>query len=210
MKERIKLYNGCAGLSANVHLLSNDKFEITSTERFEKIANANKLMHPGHKVLIEDSFQHFQDNHEKYNAAWFSPNCQSHSRMVKATRHKVNRIPDMTGIYGLITFLDNFYKGDWVVENVVPFYKPLIEPTLRVGRHLFWSNKPLFGIEDVKRPKGFINNTNTAGANALKDWLGMEYEGNLYYNGNHCPAQPWRNCVHPKIGLQIIEQLIKN
>jgi len=133
------------------------------------------------------------------------PNCQSHTRMVKATRHKVNRMPDMTGLYGTIVFLQHFYKGDWIVENVVPFYEPLIKPTLRVGRHLFWSNKPLFGIEDIKRPKGFINNTNTEGAKELKKWLGMEYEKNLYYKGNHCPAQVWRNCVHPLVGEQLYD-----
>ena len=37
-----------------------------------------------------------------------------------------------------------------------------------------------------------------------KDWLGIHYEGNLYYKGNHCPGQVLRNCVHPDLGLQIL------
>lgn len=204
----IKLYNGCGGLGANVHELG-EEYKVTSVEMFKNIADANKIMNPEHEIIEGDAFQLFQDTHEQYNAAWFSPNCQRHSKMVKATRHKVNRIPDMTGLYGIIIFLQHFYSGPWVVENVVPFYKPLIEPTLKVGRHLFWSNVDLQPIEDIKRPPGFINMSNVKGANELKDWLGMEYEGNLYYKGNHCPAQPWRNCVHPLIGKQLIEQLTK-
>ena len=202
-----KIYNGCAGFGANTHLLGPG-YEITHTEMLEKIAEVNNRLHPNDTVIVTDSFKYFQDHHEEFDFAWFSPNCQSHSRMVKATRHKVNRIPDLTGLYGIILFLQNFYKGDWVVENVVPWYDPLIEPTLRVGRHLFWSNKPLFGIEDVKRPTGFINKSNRQGADELKKWLGLDFDGYVYYKGNHCPAQTLRNCVHPKIGKQIIEQIL--
>lgn len=200
-----KLYNGCAGFGGNTHLLDRDKYQITHVEMFEKIAKVNQDLHKDDTVIIGDAYQYFQDNHEQFDEAWFSPNCQSHSRMVKATKHKVNRIPHMTDLYGLIVFLKHFYKGDWVVENVVPFYEPLIEPTLKVGRHLFWSNKPLKNIEDVKRPEGFINKTNKAGADDLKKWLGLDFEGYVYYNGNHCPAQTLRNCVHPLLGKQIID-----
>jgi DNA (cytosine-5)-methyltransferase 1 len=37
-------------------------------------------------------------------------------------------------------FLKHFAVGKWVVENVVPYYEPLIRPTVKLGRHLFWSN----------------------------------------------------------------------
>lgn len=37
----------------------------------------------------------------------------------------------------------------------------------------------------------------------LKKWLGLSYEGNIYYAGNHCPAQVLRNAVHPEIGRQV-------
>ena len=204
---KIKLYNGCAGLGANVKLLDTDYYDITSVEMFDKIANTNKVINPKHNILTNDAFQYFQDNHKKFSAAWFSPNCQSHSRMVKATRHNVNKIPDMTGLYGIITFLQHFYAGNWIVENVVPFYKPLIKPKLQVGRHLFWSNVDLEPVDDVSRPKDFINLSTVAGSEKLKKWLGLEYDGNVYYKGNHCPSQVLRNCVHPLIGKQLIEQI---
>ena len=202
-----KLYNGCAGLGANTHLISRERFSITHTEMFQKIADINQEIHKEDEVIVTDSYQYFQDHHEEFEAAWFSPNCQGHSRMVKATRHNVNKIPPLTDLYGLIIFLTHFYKGDWVVENVVPFYEPLIKPTLQVGRHLFWSNKPINNIEDVKRPPGFINNNNIKGVDELKKWLGLDFEGHVYYNGNHSPTQFLRNCVHPEIGKQIMNQI---
>lgn len=205
----IKIYNGCAGFGANTHLLGPG-YKITHTEMFRKIANVNQLLHPNDDVIVTDSFQYFQDHHEDFDAAWFSPNCQSHSRMVKATKHNVNKISDMTELYGIIIFLQHFFNGAWVVENVIPFYEPLIKPTLKVGRHLFWSNVELLGIEDIKRPPGFINKTTIQGANELKKWLGLDFEGYVYYKGNHCPAQTLRNCVHPKLGKQIIEQMLKS
>jgi DNA (cytosine-5)-methyltransferase 1 len=123
--------------------------------------------------------------------------------MVKATRHKTARYADMK-LYEEIIFLQHFFKGLWIVENVVPYYQPLIEAK-KIGRHLFWSNFD-FEAQDVERPKGFINKTNLAGKKALMDWLGIYYEENIYYDGNHCPAQILRNCVHPELGKQILEE----
>jgi len=99
--------------------------------------------------------------------------------------------------------LQHFFKGPWIVENVVPYYEPLIEAK-KIGRHLFWSNF-VFEAEDVKRPANFINMANLAGKKALMDWLDIHYEENIYYGGNHCPAQILRNCVHPKLGKQIFD-----
>lgn len=198
----MKILNLMAGLGGNVHLLG-EEYEVTSVERYKHIAEVNQKLHPKHKVIVGDAMQFLLDNHQDYDIVWASPNCQSHSRMVKATRHDIRKYPEME-LYQLIIFLDNFFKGNWIVENVVPYYKPLIEPTLKIGRHLFWSNKFIFGVEDVKRPKGFIDK---AEVEDLKKWLGINYEGNLYYNGNHCPAQVLRNCVHPKLGKQLITTL---
>ena len=36
------------------------------------------------------------------------------------------------------------------------------------------------------------------------DWLGIHFEENIYYKGNHCPAQILRNCVHPEMGQHIL------
>ena len=118
------------------------------------------------------------------------------------------RFPDLK-LYEEIIFLQEYATSKWVVENVRPYYVPLIAPSAEVGRHLFWSNFP-FHARDVARPRGFIASGNQATAQQLKDWLGIHYSGNIYYAGNHCPAQPLRNCVHPEIGRQIFEKAFPN
>ena len=39
----------------------------------------------------------------------------------------------------MILFLQYFFKGKYVVENVQGYYKPLIEPQ-KIGRHYYWAN----------------------------------------------------------------------
>lgn len=43
-------------------------------------------------------------------------------------------------LYQEIIFLQHYFKkGKWVVENVIPYYEPLI-PAQKRGRHLYWAN----------------------------------------------------------------------
>ena len=42
-------------------------------------------------------------------------------------------------LYQEIIFLDNWFDGKYVVENVIPYYEPLI-PAKKRGRHLYWTN----------------------------------------------------------------------
>ena len=109
-------------------------------------------------------------------------------------------------LYEEIVFLQHNFDGLWLVENVIPYYKPLVDPTQKAGRHLFWSNFD-FDVKEVKSPKNFINTSNAKGSEELKEWLGITYEGNIYYNGNHDPAQVLRNAVHPDVGKQIMQQV---
>lgn len=181
--------------------------DVTAVESDPKIAAVYQKLYPEDTVVVGDAKKYLVDNYKDFDMVWASPPCQKHSRMIKATRHDVADYPDF-GLYEIITFLDNFFTGEWVVENVVPYYAPLILPTVKVGRHLFWSSRYLYGLKDVKRPKGFINKSSLAGKKQLQDWLGIHFDERLYYGNNHCPCQVLRNCVHPALGLQIYEALI--
>ena len=178
----MKVLNLYAGLGGNRKLWEN--CEVTAVENHEKIAEIYQRLHPNDTVIVGDAHQFLLENHAEFDMVWTSPPCQTHSRMMKATRHKLNRYPDMS-LYQQIIFLQHFFKGDYVVENVVPYYEPLIAPTATIGRHSFWSNLNLKGIEDVKRPAGFINQSNLAGKKALMDWLNIHYEENI--EGDHEP-----------------------
>lgn len=86
---------------------------------------------------------------------------------------------------------------------MIPYYEPLM-PAQKMGRHLFWSN---FDIPDFQAPKfkNFINEQNLKAKEKLMEWLGIFYDKNIYYEGNHCPTQILRNCVHPDTGEHILK-----
>lgn len=214
MSRVIRILNGFCGVGGNSFYWKDEYLkeegvicEVVAVESNPKIAEVYKKNNPSHEVIVGCVYDYFEKEYKKFDFVWFSPPCQSHSKMMKFTRHDVVRLPDMR-LYGLIVFLQNFFPGSWIVENVVPYYKPLIEPTVRVGRHLFWANFE-FSVDDVKRPKGFISKANLQGKKELLDWLGIECEPNIYYEKNHCPVQVLRNCVHPKIGMQVLKSFIK-
>lgn len=199
----MKILNLYAGIGGN-RKLWGDEHQITAVEKNEQIANVYKRLYPNDLVIIGDAHEYLLNHYEEFDFIWTSPPCQTHSKMNKATRHKTRRYPDMA-LYQEIIFLQHFFKGKWVVENVNPYYETLI-PAKKMGRHLFWSNFD-FADFDVSRPANFINKADVAGKQILMDWLGIHFEENIYYGSNHCPAQILRNCVHPLIGNHILNSL---
>lgn len=198
----MKILNLYAGLGGNRKLW--DKVEVTAVELEPKIAAVYSRLYPEDTIIVGDAHQYLLDHSDEFDFIWSSPPCQTHSRMAKATRHRLKRYVDMS-LYQEIIFLEHFFKGKWVVENVVPFYEPLIKGKI-LGRHMYWSN---FNIGEYSEPipKDFINLANLEGKRKLMDWLGIYYEENIYYKNNHCPAQILRNCVHPNEGKSILDNL---
>lgn len=198
----MKILNLYAGLGGNRKHWEN--VEVTAVELEPEIADIYKKLYPNDNVIITDAHEYLLNNSDQFDFIWTSPPCQTHSRMMKATRHKQKRYSDMS-IYQEILFLKHFYNGKWVVENVKPYYEPLIKPTAKLGRHYFWSNFDIF-YYDMKSPKNFITDDTKDGCDRLKNWLGIHYEGNIYYKNNHSPGQVLRNCVHPDLGLHVFNE----
>lgn len=196
----MRILNLYSGVGGNRKLWQD--VEVTAVEFNPQIAAVYQRLYPQDQVVIGDAHAYLLEHYGRFDFIWSSPPCQSHSKMNKATRHKSRRYPSMA-LYEEILFLQHFAECPWVVENVVPYYEPLI-PAKRIGRHLFWSNFAFDGVE-VPSPPNFINQANLAGKKLLQDWLGIHYEENIYYEGNHCPAQVLRNCVHPILGGHILE-----
>lgn len=191
----MRVLNLYAGLGGNRKLWQD--VDVTAVENNEQIANVYKDQHPNDTVIIGDAHEYLLNHFKEFDFIWSSPPCQSHSKMNKFTRHDTIRYFDAS-LYQQIILLQQFFTGKWVVENVVPYYKPLI-PGKQVGRHIFWANFNIRAVE-IKTPENFINH---ATKKVMMDWLDIHYEKNIYYGKNHCPVQILRNCVHPKLGLQI-------
>ena len=201
----MKILNLYAGLGGN-RKNWGDEHKITAVEMEQKIADVYKANFPNDNVVIGDAHEYLLNHADEFDFIWSSPPCQTHSRMMKATRHKKKRYTDMS-LYQEIIFLQHFYKGKFVVENVKPFYEPLIEPTAKIGRHYFWANFDIDESFDMPNFKNFITAGTSKETEKLKEWLGIKYEGNIYYKNNHCPGQVLRNCVHPKMGRHVLDCL---
>ncbi len=201
----MRVLNLYAGLGGNRKLW--DGVDVTAVELDPRIARVYQRLYPRDTVVVGDAHQYLLDHADEFDFVWSSPPCQTHSKMAKATRHKhLRRYPDLS-LYEEIIFLRHFFKGKWVVENVVPFYEPLI-PGKRLGRHMYWANFDV-GDHEERMPRDFINLANLAGKQKLMDWLGIHYDENIYYGNNHCPAQILRNCVHPNEGLSILKNALE-
>jgi len=198
----MKVLNLYSGLGGNRKLWTG--VSVTAIENNRQIAEVYKGLFRADTVLIDDAHQYLLDHAREFDFVWSSPPCQSHSRMMKATRHDVRKYPDMT-LYQEIIYLQHFFKGRWVVENVKPYYTPLIKPTATFGRHLIWANFDITHKEVASYPN-LINSTTVAAAEQLKEHYGIKYEGNLYTDGNHHPTQALRNCVPPELGLHIFNE----
>lgn len=183
--------------------------DVTAVESDSKIAKVYSQFFKGDKVIVGDIEEFVKLNHRKFDFIWLSPPCQANSRFIRSGRNRKPRFPDLT-LYKLLLFLKHNFKGKYVIENVIPYYTPLIPPSVKLGRHLFWSNFTISSFPNVKTPKNFFKNGTVKWSQKIKKWLGLEYKGNLYYEGNHDPAQVLRNCVHPDIGEHIYKEMVKS
>lgn len=202
---KIKVLNGFAGVGGNRKKWKN--VFVTAVESDPKIAKVYQDENPEDEVIVEDAFQYLLDHYQEFDFICLGPPCQRNTRMIRSGKNRRPSFPDLR-LYECAIFLQYNFKGFWVVENVIPYYKPLM-PAKKIGRHLFWSNYEISDFES-SQIKGFITNTTTvAGSEKLKEHFGIHYEGNLYYNGNHCPGQVLRNCVHPDLGEHVFNEYLK-
>lgn len=200
------LYAGVAGES---DLWDDTIHEIAHVEYNPKIAAVLTRRKPNRKVIVADAHAYLLEHYKEYDFVWSSPPCQKHSVMNKATRHNMIRYVDGR-LFEEIIFLKTYFKGLWVVENVVPYYEPVYNP-VKIGRHLFWANFYIPEMTDVpKSPKGMMNLSTVGQKKTMMDWLGIYYDENIYYEGNHCPVQVLRNCVHPRLGLHVFQSALNN
>lgn len=197
----MKILNLYSGLGGNSNLWDDSEHEIVNVELDQRISDVLKERKPNQAHLVRDAHQFLIENYNLFDFIWSSPPCQTHTKMNKFTRH--NTIRYASGqLFEEIIFLNHWFKGKFVVENVTPYYEPY-PGYQKIGRHLFWSNFDITPI-DIPSPSNFINLANTSAKKTMMDWLGIYYEKNIYYGNNHCPVQILRNCVHPEVGLSIL------
>jgi DNA (cytosine-5)-methyltransferase 1 len=202
----MKVMNAYCGLGGN-RAAWPDYVKVTAIDTNEECLRVYADRFPQDEIVLDDAHSYILDHHEEYQDGllWTSPPCQSHGRMMKASRHDTKKYFDAS-LWQEIVLLQHFHTGKWVVENTRSYYEPLY-PAQSVGRHQFWANF-LIRAQDVHMPDDFIFLGTVADTQKLKDFHNCQYEGNIYMpdgNGgkNHCPGQALRNMVPYQVGLDV-------
>lgn len=175
-----------------------DNLEITAVELDSELARLYQERFPDDEVIVADAHQYLLDHYKEFDFIWSSPPCPTHSRArYWGSKGGMSNViyPDMK-LYEEIIFLQHYFPGKYVVENVTPYYIPLIAAKKR-GRHLYWTNFNLpnvVGRDSHSFDKDEIN----------KLIKFHEYDFNKY-KGEQRKDKIARNLVDYEAGKKILE-----
>lgn len=193
----MRVLNLYAGIGGN-RKLWGDEHEVTAVEYEPYIADVYKTLYPKDTVIIGDAHQYLLDHYTEFDFIWASPPCPTHSRLRTMLKERV--YPDMT-LYQEIIFLQKWFYGNWVVENVIPYYRPLIKPTAIVDRHYVWSNKPIKDMNFTRPYKGAVSDQSIA---VLSLAFGVELPASTQNK-----RKLLRNAVLPEMGKYVFDEVAK-
>lgn len=192
-----KILNLYAGIGGNRRLWSNDH-DITAVEHNEEIASLYQKYYPGDTVIVSDANKYLLDHlQDGWDFIWSSPPCPTHSR-INTDGRLPPRYPDMSLYQQIIMLGNNWYNGKWVVENVIPYYDPLINPTVKIDRHYYWCNYKVRSIA-VKKEKPIGHQTSSSdryGFNISKEKI------------KHRKDTILRNLVNPEVGKYLLDRAL--
>lgn len=207
MRKGINVLNLYACLGGNRYKWDEvADIDVTAVELDPELARMYQERFPNDKVIIADAHQYLLDHYKEFDFIWSSPPCPSHSRArywsssnYDTTTQPV--FPDMK-LYEEILFLEHYYKhGKYVVENVIPYYEPLI-PAQKRGRHLYWTNFIL--PRDLGDRRFLISQTKNE-LSALEKFHDIDVST---YKGEQSLVKIGRNLVDYEAGKTIFETAI--
>jgi DNA (cytosine-5)-methyltransferase 1 len=198
--KKIKVLNLYACLGGNRYKWDEvADIEVTAVELDPEAARLYKERFPNDNVIVADAHQYLLDHFKEFDFIWSSPPCPTHSR-IQLSQYTTRdmKYPDMK-LYQEIIFLDTFFKGKYCVENVIPYYEPLITAKKR-DRHLYWTNfnlpNDLGGRKnpDLSRTKNLIT--------ALSKYHAYDFRK---YKGEQSVQKMARNLVDYEAGKTIFQ-----
>jgi DNA (cytosine-5)-methyltransferase 1 len=179
--------------------------EVTAVENDTELARMYKERFPNDNVIVGDAHQFLLDHFKEFDFIWSSPPCPTHSRARywNASNYDTTTepvYPDMK-LYEEILFLQHYYRtGKFVVENVIPYYEPLI-PAQKRDRHLYWTNFVLPTKVSDRDISGIISSSK----NELAELCKIHEIDISSYTGNQSLIKIARNLVDFQAGKTILE-----
>ena len=205
----MKILNLYACLGGNRYKWNEVKedIEVTAVELDPELARLYQERFPNDEVIVADAHQYLLEHYKEFDFIWSSPPCPTHSRMRKintgdGARKSKATYSDMK-LYEEILLLQHFYKGKYCVENVIPYYEPLI-PAKKRGRHLYWTNFYLPNNLGDRKADNFIKETKDFRIN-LSKFHDINYNIYKVYNGKQDVLKILRNLVDYEAGKKILE-----
>jgi DNA (cytosine-5)-methyltransferase 1 len=175
--------------------------EVTAVELDEELARLYQERFPNDTVIVADAHQYLLDHYKEFDFIWSSPPCPSHSRARFARKNTTTAIyPDLR-LYEEVLFLENYFDGKYVVENVIPYYEPLTQAKKR-GRHLYWTNFNL--PTDLNERKSSI----MEGKDEVTKWCEFHDYDFRKYKGSQRTDKIARNLVDYEAGKTIFETFL--
>jgi len=198
----VKILNLYACLGGNRYKWGDDH-DITAVERDEELARLYQERFPNDKVIVADAHQYLLDHYKEFDFIWSSPPCPTHSRIRFSQKNRKSVIPKYPSmiLYEEIIFLNNFFNGKYVVENVIPYYEPLI-PAKKRGRHLYWTNFNLPNVLSTRKVKISGINDEIKRMSKFHD-----FDFNLY-KGKQRKDKISRNLVDYEAGKTILDTVM--
>ena len=199
----MKILNLYACLGGNRYKWNEVKedIEVTAVELDPELSKLYQERFPNDKVIVADAHQYLLDHYKEFDFIWSSPPCPTHSKSRFARRNTTEaKYPDLK-LYEEIIFLDKWFKGKYVVENVIPYYEPLI-PAQKRGRHLYWSN--------IKLPNVLSDRKNNfmGGKDEVSKWCEFHDYNFRQYKGEQRTDKIARNLVDYEAGKTIFKTML--
>jgi DNA (cytosine-5)-methyltransferase 1 len=188
-----------------------DNLEITAVELDPEAARLYQERFPSDTVIVADAHQYLLDHYKEFDFIWSSPPCPTHSRINLSFKDSKRGIkipyPKME-LYQEVIFLDTFFNGKYVVENVIPYYEPLMSAKKR-GRHLYWTN---FNLPNDLRERDAPTISIKPSTKKPKDWVQKRCEFHKIdlttYKGSQSKEKMANNLVDYEAGKTILETVL--
>ena len=203
--EKYRILNLYACLGGNRYKWDEvaDNLEITAVELDPEAARLYQERFPNDKVIVADAHQYLLDHYKEFDFIWSSPPCPTHSKVRFTQKNQDFYKPEYPNmmLYQEIIFLKHHFEGKYCVENVIPYYEPLI-PGQKRGRHLYWTNFLLPNEIDRKESKGIIGGQVNDEFKKLCEFHQYDFS---QYKGEQSRTKMARNLVDFEVGKTILE-----